>query len=199
MVTTPPYLASAQWYAEWFRAVSGGASDAEGCDIADRVLGIEGKDFSRTTVSSREGVMTLSVAVAGGAGKLRHLADPGCARLSLHGNWPHAHLGALEAEYGRAPYYGALRDELQEIYTSLPDNLGELNRRLHSVVISWLTPCHSPMTPEAVSRGRELMAGIRKDLSVIDLLMRYGPETTLILIVLGGSEAIWDGAGGKRP
>lgn len=184
MVTTPPYLASARWYAEWLRAVRNGASDAEGCIDANRLAGIKGKDFSRTSIPSGDSVITLSVAVTGGAGRLRNMADPGHALLSLHGNWPHVHLGAFEAIYGRAPFYSHLRPELQEVYASLPDNLGELNRRLHSVVISWLNPYFSQVTPEAIARGGELLLQVREDISIIDLLMRYGPASALPLLVI---------------
>lgn len=184
MVTTPPYLASTRWYAEWLRAVRNGLSDAEGCIEANRLTGIKGKDFSRTSIASGDEVITLSVAVAGGAGKLRNMADPGRALLSLHGNWPHVHLGALEAVYGRAPFYSHLRPELQAIYTSLPDCLGELNRCLHLVVISWLGSFSSNVTPEALERGDELLGQVREDMSIIDLLMRYGPTATLPLLAL---------------
>lgn len=188
MVTTPPYLASAEWYAEWLRAVSHGASDSEGCVEANRRLGVRGRDFSRALIPARGGIMTLSVAVAGGAGKLRNLTDPGCVELSLHGNWPHAHLGALEAVYGRAPYYSHLISDLREIYSDLPATLGDFNRGIHSVVISLLGCGKVELTPPALARGRELSGSVKTDLSVIDALMRLGPVATLPLLSMSNVE-----------
>ena len=172
----PPYLPTPGWYAAFMR--SGG-------DIAsaNSRLGISGKDFVRAAIRGQ----LLSAAVEGGSGRLKGRHDVSGIRLSDHGNWPHVHLGALEARYGRAPYYQYVMPGLRRILDNPPETLAELNMRLHRHVMTFLTAFPSDLPPGARERAGELKESADPALSIIDTLMNLGPETSLLLYNLSES------------
>ncbi len=73
-----------------------------------------GREMTRTAVrpcgvtragaSADDGEMLLSVPVAGGAAALKRLS-PEELHVSLHGSWPRIHRGAINACYGRTPWF----------------------------------------------------------------------------------------------
>lgn len=183
MVAIPPYAPSLRWYEEWFRQVSKGKSDDEAITIANRECMIAGKDFARTVIRNGDNPMILSVAVEGGSAKLKRRGSERSVKISGHGNWPHLHSGALEAVYGRMPYYRHIIPGIISILENTPGSLAELNRNLHSYLSSFLQPGSEIVLTEAVKeRGKELSLSVDRSVSIIDFLMRFGPETNLILI-----------------
>lgn len=183
MVTVVPYLPTLRWYAVWFGSRCRGMEEEESQAYANRVCGISGKDFARTVIASPTGPVRLSVAVEGGAPRLKRTGAESAVSLSDHGNWPHVHLGAIEAIYGRAPYYQYLMPELHDILEDRPVKLKELNRRLHTWITGYFQPSGGIRIADAVRRrGEEIGRKLDPDISVIDALMRYGPETNLVLI-----------------
>lgn len=186
-MNVPPYAASFGWYMCWFRCRVSGMSDDEAISEANKLCGIKGKDFARTYVGSPDTPMLLSVAVEGGASRLKRKGSERWVRLSMHGNWPHAHLGAFEALYGRSPYYQHILPGLVKILGEIPENLGALNLGIHGWLTSFMqTESFKPeegyktVFPAAVlARGSEIVAAIDYNMSVIDALMRFGPEINL--------------------
>lgn len=182
-MTVVPYLPTLRWYAAWFGSRCRGMGEKESQEYANRVCRISGKDFARTVLISPTGTVRLSVAVEGGAPRLKRAGAEGTVSISGHGNWPHVHLGAIEAGYGRAPYYQYLMPELREILTDVPLKLKDLNRRLHTWLTGYFQPYKEMRIADAVMRrGEEIGKKLDPDISVIDALMRYGPETNLVLI-----------------
>lgn len=183
MVTVVPYVPSLRWYAYWFGCRCRGMSEDEARMYANRECRICGKDFARMLIPSVSGPMLLSVAVEGGASKLKRTGSEGRVLLSLHGNWPHVHLGAIDAVYGRTPYYQHIIPGLREILDTLPGRLKDLNNRMHIWLTSFLQPDPDINIEKAVlQRGLEISRHLDPDMSVIDALMRFGPETNLVLI-----------------
>lgn len=187
MDAVPPYAPSLRWYGFWYGCRLRGLSDEEAVAYANRKCEINGKEFARTTLHCGEGNMTLSVAVEGGSSGLRRRGVEKRARVSLHGRWPHVHLGALEAAYGRAPYYQHVMPGIRKILDNVAtgDTLETLNKTFHEWLAGFLTSdVESPsLTSEAIrKRGQEIASGLDPDLSLIDSLMLHGPETSLALL-----------------
>lgn len=179
MVTFPPYTASTLWYATWANAISKNMTDVDAIIFSNNLCGISGKDFARCKILSGGKTMTLSTSVEGGSHSLNIITNLDIIKLSNHGNWPHVHLGALEAAYGRSPYYIYLMDEIVPILKNVPVTLGELNRRLHSALSGMLPAIQTDMKPSVKERGKEIATTLNPHLSILDALMRHGPETIL--------------------
>lgn len=185
MSALPPYLPSLRWYAVWARALAAGKTDAEAISFANGASGVKGKDFVRGAIPGQ----LLSVAIEGGSGRLKKLdrsdslqkALLDSVRISSHGNWPHVHLGTLEAAYGRTPYYQHLADDLRALLSPPPERLADLNMSLHRLLSSWLRIPTAAISQEAMTRGKELLSKADPELTVLDALMRIGPETSLLL------------------
>ena len=195
MVNVPPYAASLNWYGCWYGFRMKGLPDNEAIAEANRRCKISGKAFARTYVGNAEAPLVLSVAVDGGASRLKRKGTEEWVKLSLHGNWPHTHLGGLEALYGRCPYYQHIIPGLREVYRDLPATLRDFNLSVHRWLASFLQTDFQFLYPESgqpvidsvlmhkiLRRGEEITSMLSKELSVIDALMRFGPETNLVLL-----------------
>lgn len=198
-----PYLASAAWYSAWLKSFLSSGDDEEAIAAANIACGISGKDFSRCVVEGGGGRVILSVAVEGGASRLKKCRNLSEIGLSGHGNWPHAHLGALDAIYGRMPYYRHLIPLLTPLYGDFNMTLRGFCRDVHSAVVRFLgvkddfgrkrfaaeDVCK---WPAMAARGSEIAASLRPDLSIVHSVMRYGPETVagLLFLETGNSDKI---------
>lgn len=187
-----PYAPSARWYAAWLRNLAEG-DPGSGIPEANTALKISGKDFARTLIAGNCGNQMLSMAIEGGASRLKRGSFIPSATLSDHGNWRKIHSGAMEASYGKAPYYPYLMPLLNGIYEDMDlRGLREFNTAIHKIILEILLPggevpnrsgC-STVSEAAQRRGKEIAARINPDLSVIDSLMHFGPETLLALSIL---------------
>ncbi len=182
-------MASAGWYAAWIRACINGSEDPEG--EANRKLGVKGKDFARCIIPVQGKPAFLSVAVEGGAHSLCRNGAQDRLTLSMHGGWPRVHMGAVEAVYGRSPFYPYLSPLIGEIVSEPPKSLRRLNISLHETIRTMLDveAAKRPLPQAVLERGREVAEMIDPSLSVIDAIMRLGGETLLGLLSLGQDEA----------
>lgn len=102
----------------------------------------------------------------------------------MHGNWPHVHLGAMEAIYGRTPYYQHVMPAVRNALQEPPASLMELNALLHRAISTFLSVPACKNTDGLAERCGEIASLINPELSIIDPLMRLGPETSLGLLAL---------------
>lgn len=178
-----PYAAVPAWYAEWLRTRLDGMEESEALETARLTTGINSKALRRTAIRGASANQWLSVPVAKGPGML----------ISDHGNWPHVHLGALNAVYGRAPYFPFLFSQIEQLYGDIPLTVPELNLRMHEIIVSWLDMDAARMaradiamnTPRGISLRKikeELKPNIDPRLSILDVIFRFGKETLLILL-----------------
>lgn len=194
-MSVPPYAASLGWYGRWFQLRMAGMTDDEAIFEANRQCDIKGKAFARTCVGDAKVPLVLSVAVEGSSSRLKRRGMEKGIKLSLHGNWPHTHLGGLEALYGRCPYYQHIIPGLRKVYTNLPATLRDFNLSVHRWFTTFLQtdfrflypeseqPAMDPdLTHRVLRRGEEIASMLSEELSVIDALMRFGPETNLVLL-----------------
>lgn len=184
MNPTIPYLPSARWYALWLDARINGSTHEEAAAAANTAGAVSGKDFARCRIAGRDCPTLLSVAVEGGANRLRNPDVPAHAAVSRHGNWPHIHLGALEAIYGRMPYYQHIMPALRNVLQEPPESLMELNGCLHRAIAAFLPVPELSKRAGIAERCSEIASLINPGLSIIDPLMRMGAETSLGLLAL---------------
>ncbi len=166
-----PYLGSLLWYRRYMRALLTGRS----------VPGAERKAEHRCVIRSNTGSRLLTVPVVHG----------NAGMVSEHGGWRQAHAQALMSEYGRCPYYPHLMPQIEAVVMSGETDLLTINTRLHEVVMETVAPAD---TLEHVARlmrsdaalwhelHKERSTGEVETLSVIDVLMRRGPEAIFTLV-----------------
>lgn len=169
----PPYLASTAWVqgkADW--------------------RGLKTREFTRTVIESNsaEG-MVLTVPVVGGASAVKRL-KPSVLQISGHGDWTRIHLGAIEAAYGREPYFQHLFPEIAEVIADYPQQLGQLNVLLMERMLDFigysdnlpeitaLRESH-PERCEAIARRLEGKIDARH--SFIEALFRLGLDALFLL------------------
>ncbi len=147
------------------------------------------KILARTVI---EGGRVLSVPVAGGSGILKHAtADPDKILISGHGRWRQEHLGAINAIYGKTPYFTHIFPEIKRIYDEKSyGTLGEFNRSLFDFVVDFLNieslrPSINEMKTRNPSRFRQLKMEFERKVninySIFDALFRLGKNTAFVI------------------
>lgn len=184
-VTAVPYLGSAGWYRRFCVAQC-----PRGSQTSLSAPGpLSHKDCHRTMIAGAEPGIMLTVPVAGGASALKRL-PPQRLLISNHGRWQHVHLSAIATAYRRTPFFPHLYPEIENILLDTPESLDMLNRSLHRVITDFMQLSRFTTDYHALSdaakatvdaRARELLANLRPDLSVLDILFRLGPEAALPL------------------
>lgn len=148
------------------------------------------RDFSRTIIASnsKEGMM-LTVPLKGGASAAKR-KRPGQLEISDHGDWTRIHLGAIDAAYGREPFFGHCFPAIEPIITNYPPRLADMNRALMDALLESIGHPASIKEIEEFSRlhpGR--YSDIRKRLesktdpthSIIETIFRFGPDALFLL------------------
>lgn len=170
----PPYLLSTAW--------------CRGREVPCKVN--LGRFLTRTRIWSNapEG-MALTVPIEGGAAAVKR-QDPHVLRISAHGDWTRIHLGAIEAAYGKEPYFQHFFPEIAEIITCYPTELEALNRSLLSAIlrlsdydeqIEGIVNLRKEFPSRLDAIESRLLTGIVPEHSVIEPLFRYGKDVILLM------------------
>ncbi len=162
-----PYLASLAYY----RASVGG--DTPPADAPNRAL--------LTTD------LTLTVPVAGGSAALKRL-PPEALEISQHGRWQHTHLGALEAQLGRTPFWRHLEPSVAPLIAGASGSLLELNEALSEALNDFLDL--RALLPEL----REMREAAPERVEAISRRLTAGFDPCrplLVLAALHGRDAIF--------
>ncbi|MDE6342830.1 MAG: WbqC family protein [Muribaculaceae bacterium] len=169
-----PYLASTIWMRSRGKGMS-----------------LQGRDYTRTLVgSNRAEGQVLTVPVEGGSSAVKR-GPVSSLRVSGHGDWPRIHLGALEAAYGKEPYFAHLFPEIAEVIADYPESLTELNGRLLGVMLSFAgyadeiehlrsLRLRHPLRVAGIA-GR-LEAGCDISHSYLEPLFRFGRDAIFLLL-----------------
>lgn len=168
--------------------------DSDSRAAASKTCCLRGKDFARCRIVGNGEEMMLSIPVEGGASRLKRLPsntdrDKANIAISEHGNWRHAHIGALQAAYGRTPYFPHLMPILEEIYNSGEKSLATFNEMIHKAIAEMIFGADTPAdifdsingNKHFFDRGKELVLNVSSDISVVALLMNHGKESLLPL------------------
>lgn len=151
--------------------------------------GLKPKDYARTVVwSNSPGGMVLSVPVQGGASVVKRL-PPEKWEISGHGDWTRIHLGALEAAYGREPFFAHCFPAVAATLEAYPPLLRDLNTRLLDVLLD--SVCARDVAGEL--RGfralhprrfenirRRLESKIDLSHSIVEPFFRLGPDAVFV-------------------
>lgn len=191
-LSLPPFFPSLHWYAAWCEALASGLDDEAAIIAANRSAAISPREYARCAIQTPgHAPQTLSIAVEGGARSLRHPGSPEIARLSSHGAWPRVHLGAIEALYGKFPYFIHFFPYIKEVYEKPFSTLKGFNTAIHGVVTAFIgkqeiqSIASSAATHRAAAdRGKELLELCSADTPVIDALMKHGKETLLAIAAI---------------
>lgn len=170
----PPYLPSTAW-----------------CRNGEKpCIAHYGRFLTRTRIWSNapEGLV-LTVPVEGGTSAIKRL-DPHALRISAHGDWTRVHLGAIEAAYGKEPYFQHFFPDIAEIITQYPPTLETLTRCLLSTVLrlsDYETEIEGILSLKEEYPSRfnaiehRLLAGIDQEHSLIEPLFRYGKDIIMLM------------------
>ena len=140
MVKLPPYLPSAKWYYHLLKAAAEGLDCDEALVMANSSLPTT-REFARCIIRNPGGSnLMISAAVEGGGRRLRDIRQLPEISLSNHGNWRKTHPAAIEACYGRKPFFSHYAPLLTSIYKDdSTDSLAELNTAFHKILLKQLT------------------------------------------------------------
>lgn len=193
MVTFPPYLASAGWYNRWLGAMKVYGDDETAIKQANCFIK-DGRILSRTRIRNSGGDdIILSIAIQGGSRQLRSLHLNNVFWLSAHGDWRKNHISAIEAAYGKKPFFSHVFNKLKDCFTvnNEDNSLQTFNLALHNVIKKLLLGnigIENIVSLEdnlrVIERGKELANEIDEEISVIDALMQLGPEAILGIFAL---------------
>lgn len=172
----PPYLPSLAWLIR------------KGSGLTNPPM--KTRDYTRTLIESNspEG-MVLTVPVVGGSSAAKRL-KPEQLEISSHGDWTRIHLGAIEAAYGREPYFQHYFPDIAGIIEGYPPMLGEMNGKLLSYMLSCISykenikeleemkTLHSARYTDIRNR---LMNKVNPSHSFIEPLFRLGRDSLFLL------------------
>ena len=169
-----PYLASTAWLQDKVTALS-----------------LKTRDYSRTIIESNspEG-MVLTVPVVGGSTAAKRL-KPSQLEISDHGDWTRIHLGAIEAAYGREPYFPHLFPEIAIVIEHYPQHLASLNVLLMEKMMDFLGYNDAieeikklrDANPERCGNiAKRLETKIKPSHSFLEPLFRLGPDSIFLLM-----------------
>lgn len=169
----PPYLPSTLWMQ--------GKVDRKA---------LKTRDYTRTRIESNaaEG-MVLTVPVAGGSSAAKRL-KPEDLEVSDHGDWTRIHIGAIEAAYGREPYFIHIFPEIYSVIVGHPQHLGRLNVLLIEKMMDFIGYADyiegvlnlresNPERCHAITRRLE--SKIDPTHSFLEPLFRLGPDAIFLL------------------
>ncbi len=174
MFGIPPYLPSTLW-------MQGNAD----------LMALKTRDYTRTRIEANtpEG-MVLTVPVVGGGSAAKRL-KPSDLEISEHGDWTRIHLGAIEAAYGREPYFQHLFPEIAKVIADHPKHLVSLNVLLLGKMMDFLgyrdaieeiRKLRETHPQRCTDIERRLLLKVNPAHSFIEPLFRLGPDAIFLLM-----------------
>lgn len=175
-----PYLASLEWWRSRISAELGRGSIRE----------VRPRDMIRCEIPGNDGTMQLlSIPVTGGSTTVKHKALAAWL-TSDHGRWRACHFGALEARYGRYPYFQHYFEDIKEIIageSKVSELLEALDayilKRLHFRDLKESIECYEKKHPGLIAaKCREMEKGIDPTTSIVEVLFKYGPASIFLML-----------------
>ncbi|MDE6633469.1 MAG: WbqC family protein [Muribaculaceae bacterium] len=173
MEIIPPYLASTVW-------LQGKVSP----------LLLKTRDYTRTLIESNNPQgMVLTVPIVGGSSAAKRLR-PEDLEISDHGDWTRIHLGAIEAAYGKEPYFVHLFPEIASVINHYPQHLATLNVLLMEKMMDFLgyrdaieeiKKLRNENPDRCGDIAKRLETKINPAHSFLEPLFRLGPDSIFLL------------------
>lgn len=145
--------------------------------------------YNRATLCGADGCeLQLTIPVTGGINAVKH-GDPHSWRCADDKNWRHRHLGAINAAYGRTPFFQHLFPEIEAVIADTSVSSVEvLNARLYGAMEEFmqlrrLLP-HFTAGDRGIHRkvAAELLSAVPtapQGVSSLHYLFHLGPDTAL--------------------
>ena len=169
----PPYLASTVWL--------------QG-KVGPRQL--KTRDYTRALIESNSPTgMVLTVPVAGGSSAVKRLI-PAMLEVSDHGDWTRIHLGAIEAAYGREPYFQHFFPEIADDIVHYPQHLARLNVLLVEKMLNFIgydeaiediRNLRTANQQRCAAIANRLESKIDPAHSFLEAIFRLGPDAIFLL------------------
>ncbi len=148
------------------------------------------REFTRTLIdSNRDEGMTLTVPVVGGSSAVKR-QKPSELRISGHGDWTRIHLGAIEAAYGKEPYFQHLFPQIASIISCYPQQLAEMNVLLMSAMFEFMNFKETAAELETFRNSfpkrfaeikERLVRKINTEHTFLEPLFRFGRDSIFLL------------------
>lgn len=170
----PQYFGSVRYYAQALRSGCG-------IDTATR-YDKRHKSVHRCEIADVNGRMQLTVPIV-----KEHGSTWGEVKISEHGHWRQVHLSALEAAYGRTPYFEFYIDRFRPVFEAgrFETILGLdlfIDQEVRKIVDIGLEASWSGEVRDVeYYQVREDKLGFIAGLSILDLIFNMGPESPLVL------------------
>lgn len=172
-VPVPPYLPSTRWLQKKLEHAS-----------------LKTRDYTRTLIESNspEG-MVLTVPVVGGSSAVKRLG-PDQLQISGHGDWTRIHLGAIEAAYGKEPYFQHLFPDIATLICGYPQQLAQLNVLLLTAMLEFvgykdglkdINEFKEKNPGRMADIAARLESGINPEHSFLEPLFRFGRDAIFLL------------------
>lgn len=149
-------------------------------------VALSNRDLTRVRLSD---TLTLSVPVEGGASALKRLPFSRL-RISDHGRWTSVHDRALEATYGRTPFFRHLYPHLRDVILNHPEHIFELNETLDRRVSDFISlDTLKDELLRMIETNPQRIGAIRRELSIAGgesmpffaHVCRLGPDAIFLL------------------
>ena len=174
MEIIPPYLASTVWLQGKVSAHS-----------------LKTRDYTRTLIESNNPQgMVLTVPIVGGSSAAKRL-KPEDLEISDHGDWTRIHLGAIEAAYGKEPYFIHLFPEIASVINHYPQHFATLNVLLMEKMMDFLgyrdaiediKKLRNENPERCRNIAKRLETKINPAHSFLEPLFRLGPDSIFLLM-----------------
>ena len=168
MILPTAYFAPASWYKAYYQ---------EPCIVEVYESFPKQTCRNRCLITSPNGVITLSVPVC-------HVERKQLTRdveISYQQHWQHQHKIALVSAYKNTPYFDYYQDFILPLYDLHFRFLIDFNNACHQVVSSLIQnrrPTDNAALPTTTDwQAADLETCFSSQLSILDLLMEYGPQT----------------------
>lgn len=153
----------------------------------DSLSDVQPRHLNRTWIAGPQKPVLISVPL-----------QKGTELISNHGNWMHAHLGSLNATYGKAPFFNFLFPDIERIYKEIAImiphgvSIHVLNLKIHQLIMKWIDPealelmrfrvLNNPVEREILNQVKnELSTNINTDLSILDAIFRLGKKIVFLI------------------
>lgn len=187
MVDFPPLAPSVEWFSIFMKHLTENHNVEESILHSNEIIAST-REFGRFLIQNSKGdILTLSMAVEGGARQLRDSRKISSLKLSTHGDWRKNHLGGMEACLGRKPFFCELINLISNVYS---DPLISTVKHFNSAIFKAIFPFFiGNLKLEDLSefyrssilrqRGKEIASFFQPEISILQPLSDFGRETIL--------------------
>ncbi len=185
-----PYLPSVEWLAVYIQS--------EAVVIEKHEYFVKGSYMNRSTICGANGLLLLSIPLAGGRDHKMLYAD---AEISYSSAWQRIHINSIKSAYGSAPFFEYYMSHFEKIISKKHKLVYSLNLELLAEILRLLKCGQKHSFTDAYEKSPSIIHdcrvsvklpdveftryfqvfeerhGFKTGLSILDLLFHVGPES----------------------